>query len=164
MAVKIFTERLTKIEDELIVAGLFSDVRPLKGLAGEIDWLFNGEVSRLIMDGKISGQAGDSLLLVPNNRLKAGKVLILGMGNRSDFDPAGLRDMAKILLQKVIALDVRRFAVEIFGAGYKALDYPAALRTMTSELKRAQDMEISFFVDKNTEKEIGMKLKGILDS
>lgn len=164
MAVKISTERLTRIEDEAVVAGFFYDVRPLKGLAGEIDWLFNGEVSRLIMDGKISGQAGDSLLLVPNNRLKAGKALILGMGNRSDFDPAGLRNMTKILLQKLIALDVRRFAVEVFGAGYKVFDYPAALKIMHSELKRVRDMEISFFVDKNIEKEIGMKLKGILDS
>lgn len=164
MAVKISTERLSKIKVDAIVAGIFSDVRPLKGMAGEIDWLFNGGVSRLIMDGKLSGQAGDSLLLVPNNRLEAGKALILGMGSKGGFNPVVLREAAKNLLQKLISLDVRRFAVEIFGAGYKALDYPTALKTMASELKMAQDMEISFFIDKNTEKEIGMKLKEILNS
>lgn len=164
MQTKIITERITKIEGEVIVAGFFSDVRPLKGLAGEIDWLFNGEVSRLIMDGKLSGQPGDSLLLVPNNRLKAGKALIFGMGNKGNLDSTGLRNITKILLQKLIALNVRRFVVEALGAGCKMLDYPTALKTMISELRRAQDMEIGFFVDKSLEKEFGIKLKTVIEA
>ena len=56
MVAKIITDRITKIEDKVIVAGFFSDVRPLKGLAGEIDWLFNGQISKLILDGKLTGE------------------------------------------------------------------------------------------------------------
>ena len=98
MKTKIITDRITKIEDKVIVAGFFSDVRPLKGLAGDIDWLFNGEISRLILDGKLNGQIGDSLLLC-SNRLKTRNVLLLGMGNRERFDSSAVKKYGKIACQ-----------------------------------------------------------------
>ncbi len=84
MKAKILSDRLTRVEDKAIVAGFFSDIRPLKGLAGEIDWLFNGEISKLILDEKLTGQIGDSLLLY-SSRLKTKNVLLLGMGQRENF-------------------------------------------------------------------------------
>ncbi|MBI5179781.1 MAG: hypothetical protein HZA05_00065 [Nitrospirae bacterium] len=164
MKANIFSERLTKIEDKVIVAGFFSDVRPLKGLAGDIDWLFNGEISRLILDGKLNGQIGDSLLLC-SNRLKTRNVLLLGMGNRERFDSSAVRNTAKLLANKLSALNIKNFTTEIFGSGYSSLESSNVFKLMLSEFKKFDDIDVNFFVkDKEGDTWLGIKLKGILDS
>lgn len=163
MKANIFSERLTKIEDKVIVAGFFSDVRPLKGLAGDIDWLFNGEISRLILDGKLNGQIGDSLLLC-SNRLKTRNVLLLGMGNRERFDSSAVKNTAKLLANKLSALNIKNFTTEIFGSGYSSLEASNVFKLMLSEFKKFDDIDVNFFVkDKEGDTGLGIKLKGILD-
>jgi leucyl aminopeptidase len=164
MKTKIITDRITKIEDKVIVAGFFSDVRPLKGLAGDIDWLFNGEISRLILDGKLNGQIGDSLLLC-SNRLKTRNVLLLGMGNRERFDSSAVKNTAKLLANKLSALNIKNFTTEIFGSGYSSLEASNVFKLMLSEFKKFDDIDVNFFVkDKEGDTGLGIKLKGILDS
>ena len=173
MKAKIFSERLTKIDDKVIVAGFFSDVRPLKGLAGEIDWLFNGEISRLILDGKINGQFGDSLLLY-SNRLKTRNVLLLGMGKRENFDSAAVRNTTKSLAQKLDGINIKSFTIEILGSGYSSLEASAVLKLMLSELRKIDDIYVNFFNPsvshlskggiKGGDTELEIKLKEILDS
>lgn len=163
MKANIFLERLTKIEDKVIVAGFFSDVRPLKGLAGDIDWLFNGEISRLILDGKLNGQIGDSLLLC-SNRLKTRNVLLLGMGNRERFDSSAVKNTAKLLANKLSALNIKNFTTEIFGSGYSSLEASNVFKLMLSEFKKFNDIDVNFFVkEKEGDTGLGIKLKGILD-
>ncbi len=164
MKANIFSERLTKVEDKVIVAGFFSDVRPLKGLAGDIDWLFNGEISRLILDGKLNGQIGDSLLLC-SNRLKTRNVLLLGMGNREKFDSTAVKNTTKLLAQKLDGINIKSFTTEILGSGYSSLEASAVLKLMLSELRKIDGIDVNFFVkDKEGDTGLGIKLKGILDS
>lgn len=164
MKANIFSERLTKVEDKVIVAGFFSDVRPLKGLAGEIDWLFNGQISKLILDGKLTGQIDDSLLLY-SNRLKTRNVLLLGMGKRERFDSSAVKNTAKLLANKLSALNIKSFTTEIFGSGYSSLEASNVFKLMLSEFKKFDDIDVNFFVeDKEGDTGLGIKLKGILDS
>lgn len=164
MKANIFSERLIKIEDKVIVVGFFSDVRPLKGLAGEIDWLFNGEISRLILDGKLNGQIGDSLLLC-SNRLKTRNVLLLGMGYREKFDSIAVRNTTKLLTQKLNDINIKSFTTEILGAGYSSLESSDIFKLMLSEFKKFDDIDVNFFVkDKEGDTALGIKLKEILDS
>lgn len=165
MKAKILSDRLTRVEDKVIVAGFFSDVRPLKGLAGEIDWLFNGEISKLILDGKLTGQLGDSLLLY-SSRLKTRNVLLLGMGKRENFDSTAVKNITKLLAQKLSGINIKSFTTEILGAGCSSLEVSAVLKLMLSELKRQDDAEVNFFIGEKEDdvSSLSKKLKGILDS
>lgn len=159
MKAKILSERLTKIEDKVIVAGFFSDVRPLKGLAGEIDWLFNGQISKLILDGKLTGQTDDSLLLY-SNRLRTRNVLLLGIGKREKFDSSAVKNTAKLLAHKLKALNIKSFTTEIFGAGYSSLESSNVFKLMLSEFKKFDDIDVNFYVgEKEPDSSLGIKLK-----
>lgn len=159
MKTKILSERLTKIEDKIIVAGFFSDVRPLKGLAGEIDWLFNGQISKLILDGKLTGQTDDSLLLY-SNRLRTRNILLLGMGRREKFDSSAVKNTAKLLVNKLSAMNIKNFTTEIFGSGYSSLEGSNVFKLMLSEFKKFDDMDVNFYVgEKEADSSLGIKLK-----
>ena len=159
MVAKIITDRITKIEDKVIVAGFFSDVRPLKGLAGEIDWLFNGQISKLILDGKLTGQIDDSLLLY-SNRLRTRNVLLLGMGKSERFDSSAVKNTAKLLANKLSAMNIKNFTTEIFGTGCSNLEGSDVFKLMLSEFKKFDDIDISFFIgEKESDSSLGIKLK-----
>lgn len=159
MKAKILSERLTKIEDKIIVAGFFSDVRPLKGLAGEIDWLFNGQISKLISDGKLTGQTDDSLLLY-SNRLRTRNILLLGMGKREKFDSSAVKNTAKLLANKLSAMNIKNFTTEIFGSGCSSLEDSNVFKLMLSEFKKFDDMDVNFYVgEKEADSSLGIKLK-----
>ena len=49
---QVLLQDIKKIETGAIIVGFFEDVRPLKGLAGELDWLLCGALSRLIINKK----------------------------------------------------------------------------------------------------------------
>ena len=55
---KTVSQRVTRIHSEVIVLGFFQDVRPLIGLAADIDWIYDGILSRLILGRKIQGGGG----------------------------------------------------------------------------------------------------------
>ena len=47
LTVKVVLQDVTRVESEAVVVGFFEDVRPLKGLAGQLDWVLCGSLSNL---------------------------------------------------------------------------------------------------------------------
>lgn len=73
---------LTRVEADLLVAPLWSDDRPPRGVAGFADWHLCGFLSRLIIGGRLSGAAGETTLVAVQGRLLAPRLLLLGHGRR----------------------------------------------------------------------------------
>lgn len=71
-----------------IVAALASNERPLRGLAGRLDWRFQGAISRAIQSGIVSGKPGE-LLYLP--LAKAGRIYHLLLAGAGVADPIGRR-------------------------------------------------------------------------
>lgn len=63
-----------------IVVGVFSDVRPLAGLLGMIDWRLCGRLSRLFEQGVITGAEGERVLLPTHGRVPAPRLFLYGWG------------------------------------------------------------------------------------
>jgi hypothetical protein len=72
---------------DLCLAPVFSDVRPLRGVAGLVDWRLNGHLSDRLREERFTGERGERLLL-PTRRLPWKAVLALGLGSTRDFDDA----------------------------------------------------------------------------
>lgn len=65
---------------EAVVALYFQDVKPIDGPAALLDWRMNGQLTRMLLDGKVSGRAGEHVMLQSNGKLAAKWVLFVGGG------------------------------------------------------------------------------------
>ncbi len=74
---------VTRVETDLLVAPLWLGDRPPRGIAGFADWHLCGFLSRLIIDGRLSGAAGETTLIAVQGRLLAPGLLLLGCGSRT---------------------------------------------------------------------------------
>ncbi|MDP2343603.1 MAG: M17 family peptidase N-terminal domain-containing protein [Deltaproteobacteria bacterium] len=63
-----------------IVVGVFSDVRPLAGLLGMIDWRLCGRLSRLFEQGMVTGEDGERVLIPTLGRVPAPRLFLYGWG------------------------------------------------------------------------------------
>lgn len=79
------SEALERSTVDLAVAGFFSEERPLPGGAGRIDWRLCGLVSEQIESGRMRGNPDEALLIPSLGQLRAKRVLVLGLGPRSDY-------------------------------------------------------------------------------
>ena len=78
-------EKITRITFDIIVLGFLKDVRPLKGILANIDWIYSGAISRMIIEEKISGSGGEALLMATGDKMKTPRVLLLGLGETANF-------------------------------------------------------------------------------
>jgi hypothetical protein len=64
--------------------GLFvcSDVRPLKGVAGLIDWRLCGALSAAVLNQHFSGDVGENLLMPVLGRFGPRRLFVFGLGPR----------------------------------------------------------------------------------
>lgn len=88
---------LELLEVEVLVALLFSDQRPLVGAAGLLDWRLNGEVTRMLLAGTLSGRRDERLVLQAGPKLQADWVMLVGAGKRQDCSGRSLT----VLLQEI---------------------------------------------------------------
>lgn len=100
---------------ELIACAVFADERPLRGLAGLLDWRLAGKLSALARSGFLTG-AHDEVVLVPGRpRLPFEKILVLGLGARTAFDDDVIRQALARLASALEGLRVKRALVELPG-------------------------------------------------
>jgi hypothetical protein len=100
---------------EVIACCVWSDERPLRGLAGLLDWRLAGRVSRLAKEHFLKGEAGEVVCMQGKPRLPFDKVLLVGAGARGDFDAAACRRATGALLHALEGLHVKRAVVELPG-------------------------------------------------
>ena len=115
LPIKVVSQRVTKVRAEILVLGIFQNVRPLKGLVGDVDWIHQGVLSHLILDGKISGRARESTLLATQHKLPASKVLVMGLGKLEEFSMRRLQRAYENTLDKLIQLQAKHCVMELFG-------------------------------------------------
>lgn len=99
---------------DLFVVPIWSDVRPLRGAAGLLDWRLNGHLSERLREERLTGARGERLLL-PTRRLPWRAVLALGMGPTRDFDDERFRDALETAFTVMKGLGVSTVAAALPG-------------------------------------------------
>jgi hypothetical protein len=100
---------------EVIACCVWSDERPMRGLAGLLDWRLAGRVSRLAKEQFVKGDPGEVVCLQGKPRLPFDKVLLVGAGTRAAFDAEACRQATGALLRALEGLHVKRAVVELPG-------------------------------------------------
>jgi len=116
LTVDVLYQDIKKLETEALVVGFFEDIRPLKDVAGELDWLLCGALSALLLGKRVRGSLGDVALLTSQGKVPAQKIFMIGLGRRAGITPAQVRSAARIAAAGATRAGVGRMAVECFHA------------------------------------------------
>ncbi|GAB5548517.1 MAG: leucyl aminopeptidase [Sandaracinaceae bacterium] len=125
--------RLDELKCEAIALPFFTDVRPLRGALGLLDWRLCGQVSRLLLRGHASGAAEEAILIPARPRLTYDKLFLFGAGAASEFDDAVFEQVVERML---VTLDRARVRVSVFGLPGRSLDAISPERAMELYLER----------------------------
>jgi Cytosol aminopeptidase family, N-terminal domain len=139
--------RLDETSVELCACTIWSDVRPVRGLAGLLDWRLSGRLSALLASGFVTGEAGEALLLPGKPHVPFEKTLIVGLGKRADFGEAVFRDAVQHFARQLTGLRVRRAVVELPGRAEGLVEPEQAITWMLESLGPTPDHDAWWLVE-----------------
>ncbi len=116
-----------EVDAELLVLFHLEDEPSPRGRLGRVDWILCGALSRLHARGKFAGQRGATALLLPEGKLKAEMVLVVGMGRQAELTMVALYQLSYQLAQTVLQLRRTRVALEPPFRAYP-LEAPGRIR------------------------------------
>ena len=126
--------KLDEIDSEILIASVFSDVRPVHGVAGLCDFRLGGRLSRLMKSGFIEG-IRDEVVLVPGKPLMTfDKILLFGAGLRARFDETAYVNLVRRILRALEGLAARSAVVELPGRHGGAIDSVRAAELLLTEV------------------------------
>jgi hypothetical protein len=92
-----------------LVATINENERPLLGLAGLLDWRFQGAISACLRAGAITGKVGECVYFPVTKNGKLFKLLLLGVGTHPTVTAEILKPLQKNLTNlKLISVGVSR--------------------------------------------------------
>ena len=94
--------------------GFFEDMRPLKGIAGELDWLLCGALSNLLLSGKLRGVLGDVALLTSRGKVPAPKIFMIGLGPMRKLSSETLQYAARTAVTTALSAGIVNLVLEYF--------------------------------------------------
>ncbi len=100
---------------DLLIVSAFADERPLTGLTGLVDWRLAGALSRLRMNGFSSGSLGERILYPGGRRLSHPKVMLMGLGHRTDHRADRAFAVARSAIEAAVSLGAERITTAFFG-------------------------------------------------
>lgn len=122
MIVSEASSPIVAIDAEILALSFFEDERPLRRAAGMVDWRMNGALSRLILEGKLSGLKGESMLMSTDGRIAAERLLLFGLGESRDFNPEKYQELLQQFIKTVTKLKFRKVAVAIPGSSMFSME------------------------------------------
>lgn len=126
MMVQVQSQRAVVISTDILVLGFFNEMLPPRGLAGELDWILNNSLSRLMKAGKISGQFGEGAL-VSSDKTRTSKIYWIGLGDRESYTHAMITKFSPDLYQRLQRLAVREAYLDLWDIEGCALDFYSSL-------------------------------------
>ncbi len=107
--------RLDQAAPNTLALFRFAERRPLQGVASLVDWRVYGHLSRLVIEGFLSGDPAECLLMPLGRHLCQKQLLILGLGDRDAFDMRVFNDGLKKLFVTLRALGSEEVILSLPG-------------------------------------------------
>lgn len=114
LTLTVILQDIKKLETEALIVGFYEDVRPLKGLAGELDWLLCGSLSSLLINNRLRGSLGEVALLTSRAKVPAKKIFMVGLGPKEGISPSSLRSAVRTAVSSALDAGVKNTAIEYF--------------------------------------------------
>src|SRR6185503_17769606 len=98
---------------QAVAIAIFKDEKADEGFLKDLDTITGGVLKSVIDSEELKGKEGETLYLplLNNNHLKAQRLLLVGVGDRSDYTPALASQMAGTAVRTLRAKNVKSIAV-----------------------------------------------------
>ena len=141
---KITSDSLDEIDSQVALILSYSDVRPLKGQAGLVDWRLNGFLSQLISGERFGGRLGEALLMPSQGRLGPKELMVLGMGNHGEIREADYPRLVTLILEKLLLKKNHSITLSLSDLAQGMFEWRNAVRLFMSMLSgREEDYQIN---------------------
>jgi hypothetical protein len=112
-ALQVLDSPADQLPAEVVAAFFYTDVRPLSGPSGLLDWRLNGRMTALLLRGRALGRPGEHLLFAGNGKMAATWVLFAGGGMHSQLTPLTLSGLIGSVLDAVRRAGFQRVALAL---------------------------------------------------
>lgn len=117
MKFSIQLKSITEVESDLLVVNLFEGVTAPAGATGAVDAALGGQISALIETGDLTGAFKETRVLYPFGKLKAKRVLIVGLGEQAEFNLSRARIVAAVAARAAREYEAATVTTIVHGAG-----------------------------------------------
>ena len=131
MKVTLKNQKLENISCDVLIVNLFEDVKTPSGGTGAVDEALDGLIKKIIKEDDFKGRLGSTLLIRTNKEIPAKKVLVVGLGKKSDFDLNSVRKAAASTIRACRREKAKTVCTILHGAGVGKIDPQDAAQTIT---------------------------------
>ncbi len=104
-----------RVAAEVAVVTVFETERPLRGESGRADWRLCGLLSDLVRAGHFAGRPGEAALVPTFGRLRAARLLLLGLGPQPGFGALEVKAAAREAVARLLQLRAGSAALALPG-------------------------------------------------
>jgi len=122
MKIRVQHQDITKFTGDTIIVNLFKGVSSPGGATGAVDKALSRIISKLIKQKEISGKLGETTVIHTFGKIKADRVIVVGLGASKEFNITRVRRAAGAAAKAAQASKGRRVGTIIHGAGIGSLD------------------------------------------
>lgn len=126
---------------DLGVVPVFSDERPLLGLAGLIDWRGSGCLSKLVRSGFCRSVAREQVLVPCDRRLPVDRLVLVGLGPREHYDEARARAMAEQSVRVALGLRSPTVLIALPSHGMDRTLTEVAFQSLISTIQEQEQLQ-----------------------
>ena len=134
MQIELKQGKVELAEDEALLLTSFEEVKRFVGLFKTVDRMLSGELSHLFDSGDFSGKAGQTVVLYPGEKLRFGKVVLLGLGKRGQITIEGVRRAFGFAGRKARELKLKSLSVQAFDSGFGGVKLAESSQAMVEGL------------------------------
>ncbi len=144
---------------ELLACCIWSDIRPVRGAAGLLDFRLAGKLSSLSREDFLGGALGEVLIVPGRPKLPFEKVLVFGLGPRASFSDFVYTEAVKRISRTLERLHVVRAVVELPGRADGAVTAERAAELLVPAI--GSDAHDAWWLveDHDGQRRIGAKLE-----
>ena len=128
------SQPIDRVPAELVLLMHYQDQVPLHGLLGLVDWRVNGKLSRLVKDKVFVGNAREMLLMPSERRFKADKLVLLGLGRKTDFEEGHIPQVFDFIFQTSSRMKASQVCLSLSRLLPSHFEWRNALRLFVSKL------------------------------
>lgn len=122
MKITVKHQNITEFQGDTIIVNLFQGVTSPGGATGAVDKILDGMISKLARQKAITGKLAETIVIHTFGKIKADRVIIVGLGPVREFTITRARKAAGAAAKTAQASKGRKVGTIIHGAGIGKLD------------------------------------------
>lgn len=130
MKIEILNKKINDFKGDLVIVNLFEGVRRPAGATGAVDKALDGMITEIIKKGELTGKLGETIVIHTFKKIKADKVLILGLGKQKEFNTETIRKTAALAARCAEKARAQKVATIVHGAGIGGIEPKQAAQAL----------------------------------